>query len=86
MVNEPATLQSLSPLILESLDVQVIDVSSEGMSLKVARHLAAQSEVKVRMEGKIVFGEVRYCVPDHGGFRAGIKIRETILTPRPNHP
>lgn len=78
MVNQPATLQSLSPLSLETFDVQVIDVSPGGISVQLKNHLAVQSEVKVRRGTTIVFGEVRYCVPVHGGFRAGIKVKETI--------
>jgi hypothetical protein len=74
MVNEPATLQSLSPLLLETFAVQIVDCSAEGIAVQLDRHLAAQSEVKVRRGTAIVFGEVRYCVPVHGGFRAGIKI------------
>jgi hypothetical protein len=78
MVNEPAILQSLSPLFLETFDVQVVDASPGGISVQLDRHLAVQSEVKVRRGSAIVFGEVRYCVPAHGGFRAGIKIKESI--------
>ncbi len=78
MVNEAATLQSLSPLFLETFDVQVVDVSPGGISVQLNRHLAVQSEVKVRRGTAIVFGEVRYCVPVHGGFRAGIQVKETI--------
>jgi predicted naringenin-chalcone synthase len=78
IVNEPAILQSLSPLLLESFDVQVVDVSKGGISVQLSRHLPAQSEVKIRRGAAILFGEVRYCVPARGGFRAGIKIKETI--------
>jgi hypothetical protein len=83
LVNETATIQSLSPLFLETFEVQVIDVSSRGMAVRLGRHIAAQSEVKVRRGASLVFGEVIYCVPVLGGFRAGIKIKETIPTPLP---
>jgi hypothetical protein len=83
-VNEAASLQSLHPLILESFDVQVIEVSSQGLSVQLHRHLAPQSEVKIRRGGIIVFGEVRYCVPSRGAFRAGIKIKESIAAPAKN--
>lgn len=78
VVNEPATLQSLSPLLLETFDVQVTDVSKSGISVQLSKHLPAQSEVKIRRGTVLLFGEVRYCVPVKGGFRAGIKIKETI--------
>ena len=78
MVNQAAALQSLSPLILETFDVQIVDVSKGGMCVQLSRHIAAQSEVKVRTPGLIVFGEVVYCVPGRAGFRAGIRIKETI--------
>ncbi len=77
LVNEAATLQSLSPLILETFEVQVIEVSKRGMAIRTGRHLAAQSEVKIRRGTSMVFGQVVYCVPALGGFRAGIKIKET---------
>jgi hypothetical protein len=78
MMNQPATLQSLSPLIVEPFDVHVLDVSKGGMCVQLERHVAAQSEVKVRLRGLLIFGQVKYCVPARGGFRAGIKIKETI--------
>jgi hypothetical protein len=78
MVNERATIQSLNPLSLESFDVQVVDVSSRGMAVRLHKHLAAQSEVKVRRGASIVFGEVIYCIPVQDGFRAGIKIKDTL--------
>lgn len=81
-MNEPASLQSLNPLILESIEVTVIDVSAHGLSVQSQRHIAVQSEVKVRREGVIIFGEVRYCIPLSEGFRAGIRIKETLPTPR----
>ncbi len=83
-VNRAATLQSLHPLIMESFEVQVIDVSNHGMGLRLRNRVAVQSEVKIRCDDTIVFGEVRYCVPDEGGFRAGIKIKETFPTHPPN--
>jgi hypothetical protein len=83
MVNEPAVLQSLSPLLLETYEVQVIDVSSSGLAVQLGRHIAAQSEVKVRRGAIIVFGQVIYCIPADGGYRAGIKIKETLPSPLP---
>lgn len=80
VVNEPASLQSLNPLLVEPVEVRVIDVSFHGLALQVSHPLAPQSEVKVRRGSEIVFGEVRYCVPIPGGFRAGIKVRETLPT------
>jgi len=80
MVNEPASLQSLSPLFLESFDVRVIDVSEHGLAVQLDRHIAPQSEVKVRRGAVMVFGQVRYCIVHQGGFRAGIRIKETLPT------
>jgi hypothetical protein len=68
-------------LSLETIEVQVIEVSSSGLAVRLRRHLAAQSEVKVRRGATIVFGQVIYCVPARGGFRAGIRIKETVPTP-----
>lgn len=78
MPKETATLQSLSPLILETFEVQVVDLSAGELRVELSRHIAAQSEVKIRLGAMIVFGEVIYCVVARGGFRAGIKIKETI--------
>jgi hypothetical protein len=77
LVNEPATIQSMSPLILEVFDAQIIDISSHGMALRLGRHIAAQSEVKIRRGATLIFGQIVYCIPVLGGFRAGIKIKET---------
>lgn len=62
----------------ETFDVQIVDVSKGGMCVQISQHVAAQSEVKIRLRGLIVFGEVMYCVPGRGGFRAGVKIKETV--------
>jgi hypothetical protein len=85
VINESATLQSLSPLSLEFFDAHVIDASRQDMRVQLNRHVAAQSEVKVRLSSKIVFGQVSYCVPSGDGYRASIEIKETIPTPRPDN-
>lgn len=76
-------MQSLHPLVIESIEALLIDVSAGGLGLVLKRRLAPQSEVKVRRAREMVFGQVRYCIPWQGGFRAGIKIRETIALPPP---
>lgn len=77
-VNEAATLQSLNPLLSETLEVQVVDLSPQGMSIQLNRHIATQSEVKIRRGSAIVFGQVMYCVPVKGAFRAGIRVKDTF--------
>ncbi len=80
-MTETATLQSLNPLLLETFEAQVIDVSEQGISLQLTKHIATQSEVKIRRGTAILFGEVRYCVPAGDGFRAGVRIKETVRPP-----
>jgi hypothetical protein len=75
---ERGWIQVMEPPRLGAWEVQVIDISKEGMSLMTAQHVALGSKVKVRTGGMIVFGEVRYCVRSGGEFMAGILIREVL--------
>lgn len=75
------TVQSLNPLNLESMDAQVVDASPHEIAIVTQHHIAAQSEVKIRWDQRILFGEVRYCIPHGDRFRAGIRIKETLTLP-----
>ncbi|HEY4362054.1 MAG TPA: hypothetical protein VGN17_13845 [Bryobacteraceae bacterium] len=59
-------------------EVRVVDSSAEGMSIQTRQHMTRGWKIKVRQGDRIVFGEVRYCIPHGGEFRAGIQIREVL--------
>jgi hypothetical protein len=75
---EQGWMQVMEPPRLGAWEVRILDVSREGMSLQTRQHVAPGCKIKVRRGGMIVFGEVRYCIPSEGEFRAGILIREVL--------
>jgi len=71
-------MQVMSPPRLGAWEVRVVDTSGEGMSIQTRQHVTRGWKIKVRQGDRIVFGEVRYCIPNGGEFRAGIQIREVL--------
>jgi anti-sigma factor ChrR (cupin superfamily) len=78
VTDESAWLQVADPQHLGAWEVRIVDVSREGMSLRTRHYISRGRKVKLRRKDMIVFGEIRYCVPEGGEFRAGIKILEVL--------
>ena len=76
--DELGWMQVIDPPRMGAWEVRVLDVSREGISLHTRQHLARGWRIKIRRGDMIVFGEVRYCIPHGGEFRAGILIREVL--------
>jgi hypothetical protein len=76
--NEAAWCRVLNPLLEKVLKVQILDRSTDGLSVRAARSLLAGTLVQVRLEDSIVLGEVRYCVRAGDAFRVGIRIENSI--------
>ena len=71
----------LHPLSTARIDVRVLDVSKDGLRLRVPEFLQPGSVIQVRLESSIALGEVRYCRAAHGGFDAGIQLQDVFENP-----
>jgi hypothetical protein len=56
-----ASLQPLSPLSLESIEVQIVDTSKNGLGLLTPVFLQAGTIVHLRIEASNAIGTVTYC-------------------------
>ena len=76
-------LQILNPFAAEYSDIQIVDVSRNGMRLRGPMRVERGSLVKVRVKASLFFGEVRYCdaAPD-GSFFVGVQLQDYFRLPR----
>lgn len=74
-----ARLRFLSPFSPNVLEVQILDVSKNGLGLQVPCRIAIETVVQVVCGRSLILGEVRYCLPlGDGTHHAGILIQERI--------
>lgn len=57
---------------------QVIDSSQHGMALQLPSPVPPGSAIKVECGDALVLGEVSYCNPDHGSYRAGLVVKHRL--------
>jgi hypothetical protein len=55
-------------------DVEVIEISRNGLKIRSPRFLITKTLVQIHFNGKTVLGEVRDCVSTDPGYYAGIKL------------
>jgi hypothetical protein len=56
----------------------VLDVSRSGLRVVLPRRMDRSEQVKVKLQGNVILGEVRYCRAVSGAFHVGIRIRELM--------
>jgi hypothetical protein len=78
VTNEPAFMQSLNPLNLGLKSVQVLDVSRQGLKLRITQHVLTGSEIQVELKDLFVLGLIRYCVQVGSFFLAGILVEDVL--------
>src|SRR6266853_8365 len=78
VTNEPAFMQSLNPLNLGLMSVQVLDVSRQGLKLRIAQHVLTGSEIQVELKDLFVLGLIRYCVQVGSFFLVGILVEDVL--------
>jgi hypothetical protein len=78
MTNDPAVLQILNPYSEEDWNVDIVDVSKNGLRLYLATGVMPGSLLKVRMKHHVAFGEARYCMPATGRFFVGVQIHDYV--------
>ena len=78
-------MQSLNPLNLVLMSVQVLDVSRQGLKLRIAEHVLIGSEIQVELKDLFVLGLIRYCVQVGSFVLVGIldrQVKETQASAR----
>jgi len=81
--HDPAELELL-PQPGGTIYGTVLDVSRSGMRMALRQRIDRGAQVKVKLNGNVVFGEVRYCRAVSGGFHAGLRIQDVVYPP--GHP
>jgi hypothetical protein len=76
--DDPASIQIISPLALERLDVRILDVSRNGLKIRSPRLLNTGAILQIRLRDLFIVGEVRYCVQTPDGFYAGLYIQDCV--------
>jgi hypothetical protein len=76
--DDPAILQIVNPLSSDHWEVQIRNVSKDGMSIRTATPIDGGALVKVQRGTMIAFGEVRYCVAVGDMFHCGILLQELL--------
>ena len=78
VTNDSAFLHSLNPLTLDLTPVQVLDVSRQGLKLRIAQHVLTGSEIQVELKDLFVLGLIRYCVQVGSFFLVGILVEDVL--------
>jgi hypothetical protein len=81
VTNEPAFMHSLNPLNMSLTPVQVLEVSRQGLKLRMGRQIRIGSEIQVKLKDLFVLGEIRYCVQVGSFFLAGILVEDVLRLP-----
>jgi hypothetical protein len=67
------------------IEGQLVNVSTRGLKLQVPEALEPGVMVQIRLGGKIIMAEVRYCSahnsPNNPGFHVGVKIQDVFPIP-----
>jgi PilZ domain-containing protein len=77
---DAAIMKVLQPLGAKAAEVQVLDVSQDGLQLRVPAHLQPGSIVQIDLKNTVALAEVRYCVPSEPGFHAGVQLQDVVWT------
>jgi len=73
-----AEIKLIYPNVSEPLSIRVLDVSKEGLKVRLSHPLLTGITVEVRTLHALVFAEVRYCVEVGDFFEAGVQIQDVI--------
>jgi hypothetical protein len=70
------SLQALHPLNLTRTDIQVVDVSKNGIKVSAPHPVDIGAIVRVRLKHTFILGEVRNCSETREGFEIGVQIHD----------
>lgn len=80
-VDQPAVIKVLNPLQPSSrILASVVETSRAGMKLRLDRDLMPGTLVQIRIRGKLLLAEVRFCNPAGAGFLVGVRLQDIFET------
>jgi hypothetical protein len=74
---DPAEIQIMSGPS-QTIYGTILDVSRSGLRVALSKRIDRGQQVKVKLHGNVIFGEVRYCRSVSGAFQAGIRIQDLV--------
>ncbi len=79
--DQSATIKLLSPLETASrIPARIIEISRGGLRLRVDRALMPGAIVQIRVDEKLLMGEIRFCNPDGEKFQVGVRLQDVFET------
>jgi hypothetical protein len=81
VTNDSAIIDSLSSLTPDFTPVQVLDMSRQGLKLRIGQQILIGSEIQVKLKDLFVLGKIRYCVQMGSVFLAGILVEDVLWLP-----
>jgi hypothetical protein len=84
VTNDSAIINSLNSLSQDFTPVQVLDMSKQGLKLRIEQGILIGSEIQVKLKDLFVLGKIRYCVQVGSCFLAGILVEDVLWFPNAN--
>ena len=78
VTNDSAIINSLNSLSQDFTPVQVLDMSKQGLKLRIEQGILIGSEIQVKLKDLFVIGKIRYCVQVGSFFLAGILVEDVL--------
>jgi hypothetical protein len=78
--DDAARMEVVQPLGAKAAEVRILDVSKDGLKLRVPDSLRPGSIVQIYLKSALVVAEVRYCVQADLGFYAGVQLQSVVWT------
>src|SRR5713101_2659099 len=82
VTNDSAIFHSLNTFSLDFTPVQIMDVSRQGMKLRIERQIRTGSEIQVKVKDLFVLGVIRYCIQVGSFFLAGVLVEDVLWLPQ----
>lgn len=80
-VNHPATLKFLNPVQTASrIPATILNSSRGGIKLSVDRDVLPGTLVQVRVDGRVLLGEVRFSRPQGSEYHVGVRLQDIFDT------
>jgi hypothetical protein len=76
------TVHAINPALRKRLQALVLDMSRNGMKLRIERALDAGTEIQLLLRDVSVLGTVRYCIPVGDSFHIGIVVQKVLASPK----
>ena len=82
VTNDSAIINSLNSLSQDFTPVQVLDMSKQGLKLRIEQGILIGSEIQVKLKDLFVLGVIRYCIQVGSFFLAGVLVEDVLWLPQ----